>query len=134
MREDIEIRVAKLTFAFMFGAGVYSIIEILYRGYTHPSMTITGGICCVAVYCFAISKIGYLKSAVLSAVFITLSELCVGLLVNRILGLNVWDYSHHKFNIMGQICPLFSAIWLILSMISIPLCRYMDKKLFFYNF
>lgn len=131
MKDDIEIRVAKLTFGFVFGAGVYSILEIIYRGYTHPSMAVTGGICGAVIYALSISKIKYVKAAIISAFFITAAELTVGLIVNRLMGLNVWDYSHHKFNFMGQICPLFSLIWLVLSFFTIPLCRYMDKKLFF---
>ena len=123
MKDDIEIRVAKLTFGFVFGAGVYSILEIIYRGYTHPSMAVTGGICGAVIYALSISKIKYVKAAIISAFFITAAELTVGLIV--------WDYSHHKFNFMGQICPLFSLIWLVLSFFTIPLCRYMDKKLFF---
>ena len=134
MKKDIEIMVAKLTFAFIFGAGVYSILEIFYRGYTHPSMAITGGVCTMVIYTLAISKIGYVKSAVMSALFITSAELVVGLIVNRLMGLNVWDYSHHKFYFLGQICPAFFLIWLIISIFAIPLCRYMDKKFFFIKF
>ena len=133
MKEDIEIRVAKLTFAFILGSGVYSILEIIYRGYTHPSMVVTGGVCGAVIYAFANSKIKYLNAVLLSALFITAAELTAGLIVNRLMGLNVWDYSHYKINFLGQICPRFSLIWLILSFIAVPLCRYMDKKLFFIN-
>ena len=31
--------------ALLFGGFLYGLIEVLYRGYTHPSMVLTGGVC-----------------------------------------------------------------------------------------
>ena len=46
---------------------------------------------------------------------ITLGEFLCGIFVNLWLGLNVWDYSRLPFNIMGQVCLIFTAAWVILS-------------------
>ena len=38
-------------------------------------------------------------------------ELVTGLVVNRWLGLEVWDYSAKPHNLLGQICLPFAACW-----------------------
>ena len=48
--------------------------------------------------------------AALGTAFITAAELAVGLVVNRALGWQVWDYSREFGNVLGQICPLFSFL------------------------
>ena len=48
-------------------------------------------------------------------VVITLLELTVGLVVNRVFSLGVWDYSNLPYNLLGQISLPFSACWYILS-------------------
>ena len=41
---------------------------------------------------------------------ITMVELLFGLLVNR--DHSVWDYRNVPGNFLGQICPLFSLLWI----------------------
>ena len=54
------------------------------------------------------------------------------MLVNRRLKLGVWDYSNRRFNIKGQICPLYSALWALLclpvSALSDAIARRSDKR------
>ena len=40
----------KLSFLFLFGGVGYGLVELIWRGRTHPSMVITGGICFLLVY------------------------------------------------------------------------------------
>ncbi len=100
----------------MFGGTAYGLIEVVWRGYTHPSMVLTGGIC-FAMICevnHRFSQKPLLLRSAACALFITIVEFCVGLLVNRILQLGVWDYSDVPFHLMGQICPLYSLLWFLL--------------------
>lgn len=116
---------------FLIGSTGYGLIEILWRGYTHPSMLMAGGIC--------FSFFGYLgeklkhKSIILRAVvgsgFITFIELIFGIIFNIILKQNVWNYSRRPFNFKGQICLLYSVFWLILSIIFIPLAQKVNRTL-----
>ena len=46
---------------------------------------------------------------------ITCAEFLTGLVVNRALGLGVWDYSEQPHNLMGQICLPFAACWVGLA-------------------
>lgn len=58
--------------------------------------------------------------ALACALLVTAVELAAGLILNVWLGLNVWDYSHLPFNLWGQICPQFAAVWWLLCMLFIP--------------
>lgn len=116
---------------FFFGAVSYGLIEIIWRGKTHPSMLLAGGIC------FSFMNIIYnnLKSVhplykcLLSGGVITTVELVFGCIFNIILKQDVWDYSRIPFNLGGQICLLYSVLWALLSIIAVPLCGKLGKML-----
>ncbi len=98
------------------GAGGYSLIEILWRGYTHWTMALTGGICFLLIYLADGAWHGETmwKRCLVGSLAITLTELWVGFFVNILLGWDVWDYSRLFFNVGGQICLLYSALWFLL--------------------
>ena len=66
----------------------------------------------------------------MSAFAVTSVEFVVGCIVNLKLGWNVWDYSSQALDLMGQICPLFSLFWLLLSLPLILLAKLMKKYVF----
>ena len=110
---------------FILGGVSYGLIEMIYRGYTHWSMVLTGGACILTFYIMEewLLSIPLLWAALAGAAIITVYELCVGLVVNVMLKLEVWDYSEVPGNFMGQICPTFSVAWFILSLIFIGIIR-----------
>ena len=93
---------------FCFGGITYGLVEVVGRGYTHWSMLLTGGRC----------HSGHQGL-----------EFIVGCIVNRGLNLNVWDYSTQKFNLLGQICPLFSTIWFLICIPAVYLSYLLKKSL-----
>lgn len=103
---------------FLVGAAGYCLIEILWRGFTHPAMGIAGGIGFLTILhiekSFAQRSIVY--CAFLCALCITGVELVFGILLNLVLKLAVWDYSDRSFNLFGQICPMYSGLWFALSL------------------
>lgn len=44
-----------------------------------------------------------------------------GCIVNLWLGWNVWDYSTMPGNFMGQICPQFTLLWVVIVVVAIVL-------------
>jgi len=118
---------------FLIGGAVYSMLEILWRGYTHWSMTLTGGICFTVLYALHVYavRIPFLLRCVIGALCITAAELAVGCTVNLWLGWKVWDYSGIRGNLLGQICLPFSALWLLLCAAAAPLCRHLGTCLRF---
>lgn len=124
---------------FCLGGVMYGLIEVIFRGYTHWTMAITGGVVFSLLY-FINLKMGT-KSLILRGLIgclvITLTEFLVGITVNLIFKMNVWDYSKMKGNILGQICPLFSLWWFVLSIPLVYLCVFlywqMNKKFRFFQ-
>ena len=110
---------------------MYVTIELLYRGHTHYSMFIVGGICGVLIGLINDNTpdMPLLPQCILGAVIITVIELLTGLFLNVYLGLNVWDYSNQPFNFMGQICPQFCIIWCILSILVIRIDDWLKEKI-----
>ena len=107
----------ELGLVFLIGGISYGIMEILFRGYTHWSMLVTGGICFFIFYLinFKLETHNLLIRCIISTLIITTLEFIVGYIVNIVLKWNVWDYSHMPYNIKGQICLGFSGMWLILG-------------------
>lgn len=115
----------KYLFLFLTGGFTYFYLEILYRGFSHFSMIICGGlafILCGAINQLIHFKISVVTQMILSMFIITTLEFITGYIVNIQLGWNVWDYSGLPFNLLGQICLAYSLIWLILS----PVCIFVD--------
>ncbi len=118
----------KYILLFFIGGYAYCGLEILFRGFTHISMLVAGGICFVLIGLLNEAfprKIALLSQMVISAVIITTVEFVVGLIVNVWLGLHVWDYSQLPYNVMGQICLLYVNIWFFLSLASILMDDYL---------
>lgn len=116
---------------FLTGATGYALIEILYRGYTHWSMGLAGGIC-FTVFGHRWSSLRTLPKIyvpVFGSALVTGVELVFGLIFNVGLNQQVWDYSSLPFNFMGQICVLFSCLWGLLCIPMIPAAGFMHRKL-----
>lgn len=125
-----ESAVAESCFAYMMGAGVYSLLEVAWRGHTHWTMTLTGGFCALALWWIAGLLLPFPIRCLLSAGAITLAELAVGCVVNLLLGMGVWDYSAKPLNLLGQICLPYAGLWFLLSAFALPLCAFLRKRLF----
>ena len=105
--------------ALVFGTGAsfYSLLETIWRGHTHWSMSLTGGLVLLTVYTAERRTHHTLwRRCLRSAGIITAYEFVVGCLVNLRLGWQVWDYSSQPGNVLGQVCPLFCFLWLMLSL------------------
>lgn len=101
---------------FMVGALGYGGIEVLFRGYTHWTMLLAGGLCLLGLQTLDhwLFRLPLLMRSAAGALFITGVELCFGLVCNRCLHWGVWDYSAYWGNLWGQICPLFTFFWFLL--------------------
>ena len=117
---------------FIIGALVYMTIEILWRGHTHWSMGILGGILLILIGLINEfdRDIPLLVQAPLAAIIITLFEYYTGIIINVRLGWHVWDYSSLPFNVDGQVCLLYSILWMILGPIAALLDDFVRWKLF----
>ena len=103
---------------FLAGSIGYAFFEIAFRGYTHWTMMLTGGACVLTIYYInqELREASLLVRALLGMLVIVVFEFFVGLIVNLWFGWSVWDYSEVRWNVLGQICPQFSAAWFVLSL------------------
>ena len=105
----------------VIGGVTYMGIEILWRGHTHWSMGVLGGVCFVLIGLLDGGQdhpplwLQMLEGGALVAAL----ELITGLIVNRWLGWNVWDYSDMPLNLWGQVCLPFTAAWFFLSAVAV---------------
>ena len=102
MQKQLKL-INKYLFLFLIGGLIYVSIELIYRGHSHWTMGVLGGV----------------------------SFISIGLILNIWLHLGIWDYSHMPLNVLGQICLPFTLIWCILSLVAIILDDYI--RFWFFN-
>lgn len=111
------------------GGAIYFGIEILYRGYSHWSMALLGGVCFVLIGLLDEwqKHPPLLRQMVQGALIVTVLEFVTGCLVNIWLGWDIWDYSELPFNILGQICLYFTLAWFFLTPVAVVLENLLHK-------
>ena len=98
---------------FLIGGVTYAMIEIMWRGNTHWTMVLLGGLCFLTLYKLFgyMSNYSLIEKCALGAIVITALEFIVGCIVNLPFHMNVWNYSRMPLNLSGQICILYSTLW-----------------------
>ncbi len=115
------------------GGMLYALFEIGFRGYTHWTMIIVGGLC---FYLIGLIneiipwRMKIWKQCLIGSLVVTAVEFVSGCIINLWLGWGVWDYSDMPFNILGQVCLPFSALWVLLSALAIILDDYLRYWLY----
>ena len=105
-------------FYVSFGGLLYYGLEMLYRGHSHYSMFLCGGI---IFYCISLLNRKYESSLhtvtrmILSTFIILFFELFFGSIFNLHLHMDVWNYSTLPYNYKGQICLQFAILWFFLA-------------------
>lgn len=112
------MKILKFLAIFSFGGLSYGLCELMFRGFTHISMFVVGGL---LFYLTGLLDEGksppcLIVQMALGCLIITSGELLSGTVINLFMDLEVWDYSLLPMNLLGQICPQFSLIWLALTL------------------
>ena len=124
------MKIWRKTFLFCLGGTLYCGLELLWRGRTHGSLFLLGGFCFLILGPIGSLRWSLATRALLGGLAITAGELVVGLGVNR--NFDVWDYRNQRLNFCGQICPLYSLFWMLLSPVGWILyrttCKHLPRK------
>lgn len=123
----------KYLFLFVTGGLLYSLMELFYRGWTHWTMFLLGGLCFTALGLIneVISwDMPLWQQALVGACIITSLEFATGCIVNLWLGWGIWDYGGMLGNVLGQVCPQFFVLWLPVSLVGIVLDDWLRYWLF----
>lgn len=127
MKKSALHQVGKALVLFLCGAVLYAAIEILWRGHTHWTMAVLGGLLFLllgGLNNWLPWNMPLLWQIIIGTAIVTAAEFSAGCILNRWLGLGIWDYSSLPGNILGQICPQFTTAWAGLSLIAIVLDDY----------
>lgn len=118
----------KYLFLFFIGSTIGWIIELFFRKAVHkkwvnpgfltgPYLPIYGfGLCFLTLIYTIFSNHSWLINIILMSITMTLIELIGGLCFLKN-GVKLWDYSNEPLNYKGIICPTFSLIWTLCSII-----------------
>jgi len=119
MKQSIKCLTLLLT-----GGGLYVVIELLWRGYSHWTMFVLGGICfvCLGLINEIIPWEMPLWQQILAGTcIVTALEFLTGCIVNLRFGWAIWDYGNMAGNILGQVCPQYMILWMPVSLVGIIL-------------
>lgn len=122
-----------LLLIFVMGA-LYMVLEGLWRGWTHISMLVVGGLSA-----FLIGRLNQhpkfydkkmWQECLIGTFIILVLEFTSGCILNLWLHLDIWDYSNEPFNVCGQICLPYAFLWFLLVPTAIYVDDYLRYKLF----
>ena len=117
-----------------WGGATYFMLEVVYKTLTgHPEKISWTMLVVAFILCIPVERCGdelpwscpLLVQAAICTVLVTLTEFVAGLIINVWLGMGVWDYSDLWGNLLGQICPQYTAIWFILCTVFIVVFDYL---------
>ena len=123
----------KIFILFLIGGFIYVAIELGFRGHSHWTMFLLGGLCFILIgglNNYIPWEMSIIKQGIIGALIITSLEFIFGLVLNLYLNLGIWDYSNMPFNILGQICLPFSIAWFFLSLVAIFIDDWLRYVLF----
>lgn len=122
------MKILRSIILFYIGGTAYMILEFLWRGRSHGSMFLLGGLCFLLVGgTNRFHKIPFPLRLILGSGIITALELATGLLCNR--DHRVWDYRNQPFQYRGQICLAYSLLWVPVSLMAMQLYAITQKRL-----
>ena len=116
------------------GGGLYLLLELLWRGFSHWTMFLLGGVC-FALIGLLNELLPWQMPLLLQGVIgsfgiVTPLEFVTGCVVNLGLGWGVWDYSRMPLNLLGQVCLPFALLWVPVAMAAVVLDDLLRWKFF----
>ena len=126
----MRIKWLKELLIFIIFGCCYLLFEIMWRGYTHWTMFIVGGLCgfLIGLINEKNKEMPLIKQCLISTLIVTVIEFISGCIINLWLNLGVWNYSTMPFNILGQICLPYCLLWFILSILVIKVDDWLRGK------
>lgn len=132
MKEKLKA-ILKHAVLALCGGCVYFLIEMAWRGHSHWTMAVLGGVCFVLIGDineFIPWNMPLILQGAIGSGIVTVLELVSGIILNLWLGLGIWDYSNMPFNLLGQICLPFTLLWVTLSIVAVVLDDWLRYWLF----
>ncbi len=111
---------------FLLGALGYPTLELAWRGRTHYSMSIAGGMSMLLIGRIRKLPLSFPMRALLCGLGITGVECLCGRIWNR--AYQVWDYRRMPLNYHGQMCLPYTLAWCGLGAAMMKLLDAFDQQ------
>lgn len=115
-------KISEYLFLGCVGGWIYYSLEVIFRGFSHWTMFVLGGIC-MMFFTYQGRAVqwrdNFFRQVIRCSIFVTAMEFTTGIIVNKWLALHVWDYSQMPFQLFGQICLPFMILFSALCAIGI---------------
>ncbi len=112
-------KLVRTVIMFLLGCAFYTLIEMIWRGYSFRAMSLAGGIIFLAGGTLNDRfswKMDLLLQCLMIAVMITTLEAVVGNIDYYFLHQNMWDYSNMPLSFFHhKICVPFTILWFFLG-------------------
>lgn len=118
---------------WLIGGTIYYIMEMAFRGRSHWTMIVVGGICfliCGGLNEWFSFNMPLLLQGAVCACLVTIVEFFAGCVLNLCLQMDIWDYTNMPLNLYGQICLPFTILWIFVCMIGVVVDDYLRYWLF----
>lgn len=115
-------KLSEYLFLWTLGGILYCACELTFRGFTHWSMFILGGLCLLFFWLqgqWCNWRDPMWLQVIRCTIFVTACEFITGIIVNKWLHWAVWDYSDQPLQLFGQICLPFATFFSGLSALGI---------------
>ncbi len=123
------MKIWKTAILFYLGGMAYFFLEFAWRGRSHGSMFLLGGVCFVLIgLLYRRLRLPLPVKVILAAALITALELLTGLAVNR--NYAVWDYRSLPYQFLGQISLVYSLLWMPVSLAAMGLYHWISEKFY----
>lgn len=112
-------RLMEYVILYIFMGFSYYLMEIGWRGYSHISMLILGGVCGILIGLLNEHKLKwdmyFEKQVLYGIVLVLVLEFITGVLLHYVLKIRppVWDYSNLPLNLLGQISLVFAPVFIV---------------------
>ena len=115
-------KLKKYLFLWAVGGSLYYGFEMIFRGFSHWSMFLLGGICLMFFefqgWCVGWDDPMWIQ-VLRSTIFVVACEFITGIIVNKWMDWKVWDYSDQPYQLYGQICLPFAVLFSGLAVLGI---------------
>lgn len=107
-------KLSEYIFLWAVGGCIYYLTEILFRGFSHWTMFVLGGIC-LDFFTVQGRMVNWedpmWRQILRCVVFVVSMEFISGIILNKWMNLGIWDYSRLPLQLFGQICLPFAIIF-----------------------
>lgn len=124
------------TILYIIMGAIYCLIEMIFRGHTHWTMFLLGGLCGVLIGLLNEKKFTWDTSIITMVIYAEMIvlplEFITGVILHKILKIHppIWDYSDLPFNLWGQSSLLFAIMFIPIIILAILVDDYIRFILF----